>query len=272
MKVIKGNFLDKNKGAEITKNNLEKQGHRVTINEDVPYSAMLLDLIKPYLETTPHFDDLERILELGVMAWNMATSKSIGLPGFKQMFDATLKTAGIIESGVVIVKQIMITKQQKYAEHGNFIEDFELNEDENGMMHVSVISKSIMDFMNDIDLDDKEIEDLQYEEGFINRNALVVKPTPAFWNWFKENDKDFTEPQLPVKHSIYLINEKDSDDETAKWLKKNFDRIFINELEGWITDKEYWPKKRTYKMFNEFFEIEFNSMVMDLENEPVIKD
>lgn len=272
MKVIKGNFSEKNKSGELTRQRLEAQGHKTIIDEEAPYSAMLLNLIKPYIEPTPHPDDLGDMLELGIVAWNMAVSKSIGLPGFKQMFDATLKTAGIIKTDVDIVKQIMKAKQQDYNEFTNFIENYELNEDEKGVMNITVISASMLDFMNDIEMEDEDIEALQNEEGFVNRNALLVKPKPAFWLWFKTNDKDFTGPELPIENTIYLISEKDSDEETVKWLKKNFDKIFINELEGRIIVEDYWPTKRNYKMFRDFFEVEFHHMVLDMEKEPVTKD
>ncbi len=166
----------------------------------------------------------------------------------------------------------MNAKQGKYAEHMNFIESYKLNEDNEGIMHVSIISKPFSDLMNDIKLEDLELEELQYEEGFINRNALLVKLKPAFWDYFKQNDNNFTEPELPIEYNIYLIHEKESDKETTYWLKKNFDKIFINELATWITDENYWPKKRNYKMFTDFFELQYHSMVIDLEKEPVIKD
>jgi hypothetical protein len=272
MKLIKGDFFERNKGAAFTKQKLEKQGYKTMLNEEVPYSAMLLDLIKPYMAATPHPDELEEMLGLGIVGWNMAISKGTGFPGFQQLFDATLSSMEINKKDKAIIKNIMAAKQEKYAQHMNFIENYELNEDENGVMHVSVISKPFSDLMNDNVMEDEDLEELQYEEGFVNRNALLVKPKPAFWNWFKQNDNDFEAPQLPPEHTIYLIGEKDSDKETADWLKKNFDKIFINELEGWITDEHYWPKKRNYKMFTDFFEVEYHSMVMDLEKEPVIKD
>ena len=273
MKIIKGDFSGKNKALTISKQKPEQQIQETILNKEIPYSAMLLDLIKPYVEPTPYPDDLQKMLQAGIVAWNMAVSKSIGVPRFKQMFDATIKTAEISETEVDIVKQIMKAKHQYYDEHRNFIEDYKLEEDEKGVIHVSVVSKSMFDFMNEIEMeDDDDIEALQYEEGFVNRNALLVKPKPAFWGWFKKSDNDFMAPELPVEHTIYLISEKDSDKETVKWLKKNFDKIFINELESWITVEKYWPTNRNYKMFCEFFDIEFHSMVMDMEKEPVIKD
>ncbi|MDE3182092.1 MAG: hypothetical protein KGM16_01625 [Bacteroidota bacterium] len=272
MKLIKGNFSEKNKGAMLTQQKLEQQGHKTMLNEEVPYSAMLLDLLKPFMAETPHPDELEQILGLGIVGWNMAVSKATGFPDFEQMFDTTLNSIEVSKNDTTIVKDIMAAKQMKYPEHMNFIENYELIEDANGMMHVSVISKPFSHLMSNLEMEDEELEELQYEEGFVNRDALLVKPKPAFWNWFKLNDNDFEAPQFPMENTIYLIGEKDSDKETTNWLKKNFDKIFINELEYWITDEDYWPKKRNYKMFTDFFQLEYHSMVMDLEKEPVIKD
>lgn len=47
---------------------------------------------------------------------------------------------------------------------------------------------------------------------------------------------------------LYLIREVDSNEAIHKWLKKNFDNIFINELNDWHTDEEVWPDNRTYKI------------------------
>jgi hypothetical protein len=35
------------------------------------------------------------------------------------------------------------------------------------------------------------------------------------------------------------------------------------ELSGWSIDENLWPKKRTFKIFREWFEIEPHSMVFD---------
>ena len=33
---------------------------------------------------------------------------------------------------------------------------------------------------------------------------------------------------------------------------------------AWVTDEEYWIQNRTWKTFNEWFDIEINSEVFDL--------
>ncbi len=72
--------------------------------------------------------------------------------------------------------------------------------------------------------------------------------------------------------TVYLVKEKESNEAIERWLKKNFDSIFQNELNNWHTDEKDWIKKRTYKMFVEWFDFEIHSMILDLEETPIIKD
>ncbi|MGK2861623.1 MAG: hypothetical protein ACSLE0_06790 [Chitinophagaceae bacterium] len=272
MKIIKGDFKNSGKAVQLSIDKLLQQGASVKINDSSPYSAMLLKLLGPYLGSTPHPDIMEDIIKSGIIAWNMAIIKSTGFPGFSKMYKDTLSEAGITKKGERIIKEIMQGKESEFAEHLNFIEDYEIYEAEDGMAHVNIISKTFTDFINNYTEEEQEFENMQYEEGYIDRNAVLVKPKPAFWDWLKKHDNDFVPPSPPHENTIYLIHEKDSDKATTAWLKKNFDKIFVNELEGWVTYPELWPQKRTYKMFTDFFETEYHSMIMDLENEPVSKE
>lgn len=74
------------------------------------------------------------------------------------------------------------------------------------------------------------------------------------------------------ENTIYLIREMDSNDQIRNWVRRNFDVFFINELNDWCTDEEEWPKKRTYKMFADWFDIEAHSMILDLEETEISKD
>ena len=117
---------------------------------------------------------------------------------------------------------------------------------------------------------DKESIPYFYEP--INRNAILVRPKKPFFDWL---ELIFHEEQTisdTEENNIYLIREMGSNENIKKWIKKNFDNIFVNELNDWYTDESVWPPNRTYKMFSEWFEIEIHSMVLDLEEFPVTKE
>src|SRR5438874_5738361 len=48
-----------------------------------------------------------------------------------------------------------------------------------------------------------------------------------------------------------------------------YDILFEEQLESWWTDEALWPKERDLKMFLDWFEVEFHSLVLDLCNEPI---
>jgi len=74
------------------------------------------------------------------------------------------------------------------------------------------------------------------------------------------------------ENNIYLIREMGSNEDIKKWIKKNFDNLFINELNDWYSDESGWPTNRNYKMFTEWFNVEIHSMVLDFEEFPVTND
>ena len=68
--------------------------------------------------------------------------------------------------------------------------------------------------------------------------------------------------------SAYLLPEYGDDRERDEILRE-----FL-ELFGWWTDEQAHPAERTFQMFQEWFEVEFHSMVVDLledeiESEPL---
>jgi hypothetical protein len=111
---------------------------------------------------------------------------------------------------------------------------------------------------------------IPYFYDSINRNAIMVKPKQPLLDWINT-----IYPDNPVEEeqegTIYLVKESDSNEETEKWLKKNYDDIFQNELNDWHTDEKDWPQKRTYKQFMEWFAVEVYSMIFDLEKADIKK-
>jgi len=116
------------------------------------------------------------------------------------------------------------------------------------------------------------MEQVEFYYDSINRNAIIVKPKTPFFNWLNHVFPVDEPIQKLDENTIYLIREMDSNQDIRTWLKKNFEDVFVNELNDWSSDKSTWPKNRTYKMFTDWFDVEIHSMVLDLEESPVTKD
>jgi hypothetical protein len=124
-----------------------------------------------------------------------------------------------------------------------------------------------------MDFPDKSLDELDdFDENYINRSAISLKPLQPFIDWHNA-----IYPTTSIEASdlndinTYLINSNSYEDIEVH-LKKKFDKYFMMELEGWHTNKKEWPQRRNYKMFKNWFEVNICTAVFDLEKTPVRKD
>jgi len=105
----------------------------------------------------------------------------------------------------------------------------------------------------------------------IDRNAIILRPKPPYYAWVNSL-KDGRDVDERDENNIYLIREMDSNEAIHRWVKRNFDKLFTNELNDWCTDENQWPQKRTFAMFSKWFDVEVASMILDLEDSEVTKE
>ncbi|HNX21889.1 MAG TPA: hypothetical protein PKG88_05935 [Bacteroidales bacterium] len=115
------------------------------------------------------------------------------------------------------------------------------------------------------------MEPIPYYYDPINRNAIVVHIKKPFYDWLISIEPQ-SSVQVEMEGNIYLIKEKDSNEAIENWLKRNYDKIFQNELNDWYTNEIKWPQQRTFKMFKEWFDYKIISMVLDMEETEISKD
>jgi hypothetical protein len=110
----------------------------------------------------------------------------------------------------------------------------------------------------------------------INRSVAIIKPKQPFVDWansIADEDEQYSIHSFNADCSVILLPEYDSDEDAEAFIKDIFQDVFEIELSSWIVVEEMWPKNRTYKMFLEWFDVEFHSMVFDpfqddIEKEP----
>ena len=107
---------------------------------------------------------------------------------------------------------------------------------------------------------------------FINRTALVVRPKKPFFDWLKKIDPEDDPLQDFMDDSdVYLLPNFEDHEEMENWLKKNYDQIFCDQMNHWYTDEDLWIQKRTFKLFNEWFDYSMHTMIWDTLDKPVSK-
>jgi hypothetical protein len=114
------------------------------------------------------------------------------------------------------------------------------------------------------------MEPITYYYEYVNRHAVVVKPKQPLLNWINALYPDMAEDGSET--TVYLVKERNAFEDTEKWLKRNFDKIFENELNERHQDEDDWPQKRTYKLFTAWFETEIHTTVEDIEEYPLRKN
>lgn len=244
------------------------------------YSAMLLALTEPYRPPRMDMEDLRALVELATIAWNLANMKAI-VPGVYQTMRAEAKNDFRGEKGAFkLMEEMMQKKEERFAGFDFFIHKAELGVDEKGEAVVTVVAKPFEafaeeafdddEFDGDFD-DDEDIDEGQYEPGYINRSAISVNPTPAFYAWLKTVEKEAEEKARDTDALVYLVEEFFNEDELKAWAKKNFRKIFQQELYVHLEDETERPKKLTYKLFEEWFSLRFHTTAFDLEDYPVDK-
>ncbi|HEY2381094.1 MAG TPA: hypothetical protein VGK48_07915 [Terriglobia bacterium] len=101
----------------------------------------------------------------------------------------------------------------------------------------------------------------------VNRSALILTAKPAFLDWVREVDassSDLTLEDINEEPVIYLVPEFESDEEFAKWVEGHFDDIFQEQLAGWWTDQRLWPTDRSVRLFQNWFDCQSHSVVLDV--------
>lgn len=103
----------------------------------------------------------------------------------------------------------------------------------------------------------------------LNRGAVIISPKQAFFDMvgklMGEEPEIAAEPFSEEEGSVYLFDESRFVQETPRMrLKPHFKEIFFEELSGWFTDENRWPKDVSWKEFDSYFNFSFQSMVFDL--------
>lgn len=110
----------------------------------------------------------------------------------------------------------------------------------------------------------------------INRSMIVLQYRQPFLDWIRTVEPEFgattTLDSLNEDGDAFLIPHEpviDGKEDAVAWIEKRWKGFFEKKLADWYTDESLWPKKRTLKMFREWFAIEYRSMVWDLDTTPL---
>jgi hypothetical protein len=110
----------------------------------------------------------------------------------------------------------------------------------------------------------------------INRDLLVITPKQACVDWANALGEEFELQMEDMSGhdaaSTFLIPEFEDEEEALEWMEEGAEGWFSLLLMEWTDDRTKWPEDLGWENLNNFFHVNYQSMVMDLVNEPIEKD
>lgn len=242
--------------------------NKVSENKDLKYSTLLLEFIKPFEKEFLDSEFQENIFDFAIAAWNFGNMSSII---DKSEFKKVMSLAKDDSVNYPLLIKMIKYKAANYKEFTNFINDFEVQE-KNGSTTLTLVTEPEDIYLTNLAASEKSFSETDFEQSYINRSAISLKPLQPFIDWHNSiyPDSKIDESDLD-EVNIYLINNSNFED-IESYLEKKFDLYFKMELEDWSEDKKDWPKKRTYKMFKKWFRIDISTAIYDLEKIPIQKE
>lgn len=117
---------------------------------------------------------------------------------------------------------------------------------------------------------------MEKEVPTVNRVAVVVQPMAPYHAWARRLDGESGAQMAAMSHdqltSVYLIDELPRDELGERALRRHWAWIFEEQLMSWHRQAEDWPRRRSYKMFREWFDLRLVPLVFDLCEAPLVRD
>jgi hypothetical protein len=243
--------------------------NKIIPNTGVKYSKLLEQFMNPFMADFKDHEYVEDVFEFAINAWNFGNMQIISP---NQEFEKSILSIQDKDDDInlSLLKKMVDFKVSNFKEYDSFIVDYRLKEVKAGEDPIlSVVTQKEEAYLaNMMSTLENEVTQDDFEENYINRNAIILKPLQPFLDWL---NKIYPNDEFDDIREIntYLVTDEIEDLET--YLKKKFDKFFMMELSDWHTNKKEWPQKRNYKMFKLWFRVETSQMIYDLEKSPIFK-
>ena len=113
----------------------------------------------------------------------------------------------------------------------------------------------------------------------LNRAALLLRYKEPAIRWLNESDPVDDAPAMDLENvneerTVYLIPDKAAaDDGTVRmWVELNHEALLQHELAGWYDDESLWPQDLDLSLFDDWFDVECHSIIIDTSDEPIVED
>lgn len=109
----------------------------------------------------------------------------------------------------------------------------------------------------------------------INRGILIIKPNTYFLDWLNQLpdnipvESPYSIEDIRQDCTTFLLPDVVSEGSIDFIIEPIKTNLFEMELADWCTNPEWWPADRTNETFDQWFDLEYHSMVWDLLELPI---
>ena len=109
----------------------------------------------------------------------------------------------------------------------------------------------------------------------VNRAVAVIKPRQPYLDWATSIPgpaDDVTLDELRIDCTAILIPDFDDPAESEAFIAGLAIDLFEMELDAWDRDPATWPEDRSYEAFQEWFDVEIHSIVLDTADDDITRE
>lgn len=93
--------------------------------------------------------------------------------------------------------------------------------------------------------------------------VIIFKGKQPYYDWSNSFDDDvFMKPSIDDGLTL-MVSDDLGEEGAVRFVKENYTEIFEELLFSMYTEESYWPQKRTFKLFEEWVDWQYCSMVRD---------
>ena len=108
----------------------------------------------------------------------------------------------------------------------------------------------------------------------LNRTAVTITGAQPYIDWTQTHEADANRGKLTVGRArpsgtAFLLPEAEYAEDLEEWIEENFADLFEFQLSSWTEDESLWPAPRDLATFQQWFRIDFHSLVIDVSDDEI---
>ena len=103
-----------------------------------------------------------------------------------------------------------------------------------------------------------------------NRSVVNLYPTKLYLEWLNYiRGSDVSLGLNDIEPISFLIEDFETKNQFNEWLESNYNLLFDIRLNYSCINKSLWPEERTFNTFNDWIQVRYSNMILDLVDESI---